>query len=134
MRSLIRTHPLFTTPATAGDPLTAGAFKTKSGNSEIETWEVKPAALDAYVNAVQTGTVRNAGNGKKFYRIQLDGEQLADMRAYAQSKGYADFDRANKNQGNKSKTSKTNGASATESLEGLLDDMDAEDEGSDGGE
>lgn len=128
MRSLIRQHPVFTTPSVAGDETSAGAFKAKTGNSEIETWEIKPSALDAYVTAVQSGTVRNSGNGKKFYRIQLDGEQLSDLRAYASGKGYADFERANKNQGGKGKSkAKTNGAAAGESLEGLLADMDEED-------
>lgn len=132
MRSLIRTHAVFTTPKVAGDPsdpaviASKGAIKTKSGNSEIETWEVKTSALDEYIQAVQTGGVRNSGNGKKFYRIQLDAPGLEDMRAYAQGKGYGDFDRANKNQGNKKSGAKAskNGAAATETLEGLLADMD----------
>ena len=129
MRSLIRTHPVFTAQAVPGEETSQGAFKTKTGNSEIETWEVKPSALDAYVEAVKSGTVRNAGNGKKFYRIQLDGAQYDALRQWASANGIAEPERANKNQ-NKSGKGKAaaNGAAATETLDGLLADMD-EDEG-----
>jgi hypothetical protein len=131
MRNLIRTHPVFTTPSVAGDPndpavlASKGAIKSKTGNSEIETWEVKPSALDAYIEAVKSGTVRNAGSGKKFYRIQLDTAQYEALRGWAGANGVPEPERANKNQGNKSKAkAKTNGTAAGETLEGLLADMD----------
>lgn len=127
MRSLIRQHDAFTKLQTEGDPQSAGAFKSKLPNSEIETWEIRPSALDRYIAAVQSGATRNAGNGKKFYRIQLDAAQFEELRKWAEARGIPAPDRANKNQGNsKGKAAKAsaNGKQATETLEGLLQDMD----------
>lgn len=142
MRNLIRTHAAFTAPTLSTEGVSAdgqatdafktkleqsqGAFKTKLANSEIDTWNVKQSALDAYIAAVASGTVRNAGNGKKQYKIGLTAEQLVDVEAYTKGKGYGEFARANKNQDGKTKTGKTK-AAPSETLEGLLADMDGDD-------
>lgn len=136
MRSLIRQHPVFTRQAVEGDESSQGAFKVKSGNSEIPVWEVKPSALDAYIEAVKSGASRNAGNGKKFYRIQLDATQLGELRSWAQDRGISEPERANKNQSKSTGKAKAsaNGAGKGDTLEGLLSDMDEEIEETEGAE